>query len=244
MMCAMVPLIFCWRQWRLWAHKDGVVACFFHWIYAVAIACYCAFYLTCFLQGSGAFAFLMGQTVRWNLTYLSLVTPLLLGAFEERNKPIYRRPLMILGSLGMGGLLLMMVALVMAHEALFETVLEAITKTCLMTLVVGVSVPKTFAREGLFLPFIPMILIAFSVPYVAFIVPLIAGGMMIVVSLRQNDRWTANLALCYGLGSLLVSLLVAASESRSLLGGLLILCGALFLGLNAFYNHVLKRGGR
>jgi hypothetical protein len=107
---------------------------------------------------------------------------------------------------------------------------------------VGISTPKTFAKEGLFLPFIPLIWISFSVPYTMLVVSLDAGAVMIVVSLRREDLWTANLALSYALASLFVNLFAVRSLSRPILGLLLILCGALFLGLNHVYNRWVKRG--
>jgi hypothetical protein len=243
-LCALMPLLLCWLQWRYWAKKDGAVATIFHWIYAVAIACYCAFYLTLFLQEGAAFDWLFSrfEYVRENLFYFSLVAPLLLGALKERDLPLYRRPLMLMGSFGMGALLLIITACTVLQSDPFGTFCDALLKTLLMMIVVGVSVPKTFANEGIFLPFIPLIWVSFSVPYATLLVSLVAGAVMIVMSLRREDRWTANLALSYALASLFVNLFAVRSLSRPILGLLLILCGALFLGLNHVYNRWVKRG--
>lgn len=244
--CTFAPLVCCWYQWRKAVRAEGLIAIAQQWIYAVALLCYCSFWIPVIVDISPAFDAFFTKKINANLISVSLVAPLLLGSLEESKYSLKRRPLMFMSLCVMGGLSFMISTACLYYYFLDgfspmsfgEHFLNAIAMFC----VVAVATPKTFYREGLFLPFIPVLYLSLLLPHFLFILPLIIGAVMIWMSLRREDLFIAYLALGYSLVSLGLNLFALQIYSLKLYGVLLILCGILFFLLNFCYNRFVNRG--
>lgn len=239
--CALAPLGFCWYQWRAMVRKEGFGAIALQWVYALAFLCYASAWMPLIFGNVTIFEVIFTEKMTKNLISLSLVAPLLLGSLEEHHHPFYRRPLMFMGLCFVGALSLICCAAGL-NETFVVSWWDHFSNAFAMIFVIVAATRKTFYREGLFLPFIPILYVSLLLPYALFVMPLIAGAVMIWVSLRREELLMAHLALGYSLASLWINLFAARDFSLTLSGSLLILCGLLFLALNMCYNRLIKRG--
>lgn len=239
--CAFAPFVICWMRWRLLLKQQGVIAIVWQWVYALALVCYGMLSLPIMVLEAPAFEVLFPNVVLHNIVSLSLVAPLLLGSLGEKDLPLYRRPLMLMGLCGLGAFSFLCSA-VEFHSVWGESLWEHLARASVMLVMVLVTAKKTCYREGLFLPFIPFLYVSLFIPYAFFVMPLIVGAVMIWISLRRNEMLMSYLSLGYSLASLWLGVLSIRGLSFVFCGGMLMLCGGLCFVLNRYYNQKMKRG--
>lgn len=172
-----------------------------------------------------------------NLAFTAMVTPLLVGAYLERQGTFFQRHLTIMG---VGALLIILQAFsILAIEDSGHNGLK-LEYILLPTLLIVATLRWTWHSVGKLLPFIPLLyIIGYTLPGLYVWTPLAVGAFFVVESIHVRDRLFTNLAMVYAVLATACNTYFYFDNFTLTLGGLaMILCGAILLGVNCYFNQL------